>query len=47
MLNKLKKLFYKSEENRIQFFNIFGFIILPIATLLILYIIAMVFIPHN
>jgi hypothetical protein len=45
MLEKLKKFFNRSAEHRMETFNILGFIVFPVTTLLILYVIVRVFFP--
>lgn len=41
IIKRIKKFFYRSNENKIQFFQIFGAIVLPILVLLVLYLIVM------
>jgi hypothetical protein len=41
LLAKLKKIYGRSEENRMQFWEIVGFIVIPILTLAILFVVMM------
>ncbi|MDR3490913.1 MAG: hypothetical protein P4M12_02580 [Gammaproteobacteria bacterium] len=43
ILNKIVEFYKKSPENRLQFFILLGFFIVPLVALSLLYIIVMIF----
>jgi hypothetical protein len=44
IFEKIKKFYFRSAENKMQFYKILGFIIVPIITLTILFILMLTFI---
>lgn len=43
LYQKFKKFYFRSEENRMELFQIIGFIVLPIVGMAILFIIALLY----